>query len=63
MSFVRFLGIEWPDQAMALFSVSVRDVLAFPRAAARKQRRAQNHQPAHFVAVILLQVPDRKSVV
>jgi integrase/recombinase XerC len=29
MSFVRFLGIEWPDQAMALLSVSVRDVLAF----------------------------------
>src|ERR1039458_200822 len=33
MSFVRFLGIEWPDQAMALFSVSVRDVLACARAA------------------------------
>ena len=29
MSFVSFLGIEWPDQAAALRSVSVNDVLAF----------------------------------
>jgi len=29
MSFVQFLGIEWPDHATALLSVSVRDVLAF----------------------------------
>ena len=29
MSFVQFLGIEWPDQATAMLSVSVRDVLAF----------------------------------
>jgi site-specific recombinase XerC len=29
MSFVRFVGIEWPDQATELLSVSVRDVLAF----------------------------------
>ena len=29
MSFVKFMGIAWPDQATALFSVSVKDVLAF----------------------------------
>jgi len=29
MSFVRFLGIAWPTEATALFSVSVKDVLAF----------------------------------
>jgi len=29
LSFVRFMGITWPDQAGALFSVSVRDVLSF----------------------------------
>src|ERR1044071_8364751 len=29
MSFVRFAGIDWPDQATTLFSVSVKDVLAF----------------------------------
>src|SRR5436190_3966183 len=29
MTFVKFAGSEWPDQATALFSVSVRDVLAF----------------------------------
>jgi hypothetical protein len=30
MAFVKFMEIAWPDQAMALFSVSVRGVLAFP---------------------------------
>jgi site-specific recombinase XerD len=29
MTFVKFAGIEWPDQAIALYSVSVKDVLAF----------------------------------
>src|SRR6478736_7719672 len=29
MTFVKFAGIDWPDQAIALFSVSVKDVLAF----------------------------------
>jgi site-specific recombinase XerD len=29
MSFVKFAGINWPDQAIALYSVSVRDVLTF----------------------------------
>src|SRR5205814_2095238 len=29
MSFVKFAGIGWPDQAIALYSVSVKDVLAF----------------------------------
>jgi site-specific recombinase XerD len=29
MAFVKFVGIDWPDQAIALFSVSVKDVLAF----------------------------------
>jgi len=29
MSFVKFAGIDWPDQAIALYSVSVKDVLAF----------------------------------
>src|SRR5438270_6812507 len=29
MSFVRFMGVAWPEQATALFSVSVKDVLAF----------------------------------
>src|SRR4051794_34622313 len=29
MTFVKFAGIGWPDQAIALFSVSVKDVLAF----------------------------------
>jgi site-specific recombinase XerD len=29
MAFVKFIGIAWPDQATALFSVSVKDVLAF----------------------------------
>jgi hypothetical protein len=28
-TFVKFAGIEWPDQATALFSVSVKDVLSF----------------------------------
>lgn len=29
MAFVKFAGIEWPDQATALLSVSIKDVLAF----------------------------------
>src|ERR1051325_1723746 len=29
MSFVKFAGIDWPDQAIALYSVSVKDVLSF----------------------------------
>lgn len=29
MSFVRFVGINWPEEATALFSISVKDVLAF----------------------------------
>ena len=29
ISFMKFVGIDWPDQATALFSVSVKDVLAF----------------------------------
>ena len=29
MSFVKFAGIDWPDQAIVLYSVSVKDVLAF----------------------------------
>ena len=40
MSFVKFLDIDWPDQAMALFSVSVRDVLAF-----REQLLEKNAAP------------------
>src|ERR1039457_3128829 len=40
MSFVQFLGIEWPDQAVALLSVSVRDVLAF-----REQLLQRNAAP------------------
>ena len=40
MSFVKFMDIEWPDQATALFSVSVKDVLAF-----REQLVAKNAAP------------------
>lgn len=40
MSFVAFMGINWPDQAMALLSVSVRDVLAF-----REQLLGKNAAP------------------
>lgn len=40
MSFVRFIGIEWPDEATALLSVSVNDVLAF-----RDQLVAHNAAP------------------
>src|SRR5215468_9013967 len=29
MTFVRFMNIAWPDEATLLFSVSVKDVLAF----------------------------------
>ncbi len=29
MDFVEFLGVRWPDEAVRLFTVSVRDVLAF----------------------------------
>ena len=29
MAFVKFMGIAWPDQATALLSVSIKDVLAF----------------------------------
>src|SRR5258708_1444309 len=29
MSFVRFLGIAWPEEAIRLLSVSIKDVLAF----------------------------------
>ena len=57
MSFVRFMGIEWPDQATALFSVSVRDVLSFREELLAKNGRAEDHQPAHFLAVEFLQVP------
>lgn len=40
MAFVRFQGIAWPEQAPALFSVSVKDVLAF-----REHLVAQNSAP------------------
>src|SRR5205085_9811050 len=29
MTFLKFAGINWPDQVIALYSVSVKDVLAF----------------------------------
>ena len=29
MTFVKFAGIDWPHQAIALYSVSVKDVVAF----------------------------------
>ena len=40
MTFVKFVGINWPDQAIALYSVSVKDVLAF-----REQLVANNAAP------------------
>ena len=40
MSFVKFMGIAWPDQATALLSVSVKDVVAF-----RDQLIARNAAP------------------
>src|SRR2546421_6342386 len=40
MAFVRFQGISWPDEATALFSVSVKDVLAF-----RERLVARNAAP------------------
>ena len=40
MSFVRFMEIAWPEEAGALFSVSVRDVLSF-----REELLAKNAAP------------------
>src|ERR1700736_6569110 len=40
MSFVRFMGVAWPEQATALFPVSVKDVLAF-----REELVAKNAAP------------------
>src|ERR1700732_2099664 len=40
MTFVKFLELTWPEQATALLSVSVKDVVAF-----RDQLIAQNAAP------------------
>lgn len=40
MSFVKFAGIDWPNEAIALYSVSVKDVLAF-----REQLVAKDSAP------------------
>ncbi len=40
MAFVKFCGIAWPDQAIALLSVSIKDVLAF-----REQLMRNNAAP------------------
>lgn len=40
MAFVEFLGLKWPDEATALLSISVKDVLAF-----REHLVAQNAAP------------------
>lgn len=54
MTFLKFASIDWPDQAIALFSVSVKDVLAFREQLVGEERGAQNHQPADFVVVQFL---------
>jgi site-specific recombinase XerD len=59
MSFVQFLGIEWPDQAMALLSVSVRDVLAFREQLLEKNAAPKTINRRIFLAEQFLQIPGR----
>src|ERR1017187_1069700 len=47
MSFVQFLGIEWPDQAVALLSVSVRD--------RSEEHTSELQSPMYLVCRLLLE--------
>ena len=59
MAFVAFMGWRWPDDAANLLRSSLLDVQAFKASIGKSRRGGEDHQPAHLVAVELLQVSGR----
>jgi hypothetical protein len=58
MAFVRFLNVEWPDNAEAVLQVSALDIQRFAEVLRKSDAAKQDVQPAHLLALLFVQVPE-----
>ena len=54
MSFVKFLGLTWPEYSPALLGVAIQDVLGFRTFLLRQECRTENAEPPYLLALELL---------